>query len=363
MARSPVPPVTLLPPGGKPVELRRTGNELPSRAADNLYWLGRLVERAECNARLMRNILARLTSESDTGGVSELSILLRALAEQSPMEGLDPAQTPAQQVAAFELEMAEMVFRSTRAGSLRSTLDALSRAASVVRDRISSDTWRSLLRIDHDFRVAQPAEALQLSDVLVLLNQLVINLAAFSGLEMESMTRNQAWRFVDIGRRLERAMQTLGLLRATLTRQEETSGALLFAILDIADSSMTYRSRYLGTLQLGPVLDLLLTDETNPRSVAFQLNALSDHVEHLPRDHSKPSRTPEQRVMLASLTSLRMAEIDPLCEADKEGFRQSLDRLLGRLLGQLPTLSECLTHRYLVHSGTAGRLTEIRPSV
>jgi uncharacterized alpha-E superfamily protein len=125
---------------------------------------------------------------------------------------------------------------------------------------------------------------------------------------------------------------------------------VLEAVLEVADSMMTYRSRYLANLQMAPILDLLLTDETNPRSLAFQLVALSDHVENLPRDVSQAMRSPEQRAALNALTTIRMADVESLSETQK-GQRVQLDRLLARLADQLPRLSDMISHKYLVHAG------------
>ena len=114
-----------------------------------------------------------------------------------------------------------------------------------------------------------------------------MRLAALGGVVMESMTRGQAWRFLDMGRRLERAMNLVVMLRAALSRQSDREAPLLESVLDVADSGMTYRRRYLANLQVVPVVDLLVTDDTNPRSVVFQLEALADHFPHLPHDMTR----------------------------------------------------------------------------
>ena len=234
--------------------------------------------------------------------------------------------------------------------------------ASIVRDRISLDSWRILHRVQHDFLPADKPAAIQLSDVLAMLNQMIVDLAAFSGLGMESMTRGPGWRFLDMGRRLERSLQSMNLLRSTLVTARPDESPVLEALLEIADSSMTYRNRYQTTPRLAPVLDLLMTDETNPRSVGFQLVALADHAEHLPRDQGEPMLNAEQRTMLAVLTGLRLADINALTTTDREGYRQNLDRLLTRLAQQLRSLSDGITHKYLVHAGPSRQLTEIRPA-
>ena len=118
------------------------------------------------------------------------------------------------------------------------------------------------------------------------LNHAIITLSAFAGLVMEGMTRGDGWRFLDIGRRLERALQMAELLRYSLAAEIRRTSGVLEAVLEIADSSITYRSRYLTSLQTDLVLDLLLVDEANPRSIAFQLARLKEHIDQLPASHT-----------------------------------------------------------------------------
>jgi uncharacterized alpha-E superfamily protein len=177
---------------------------------------------------------------------------------------------------------------------------------------------------------------------------------------MESMTRTQGWRFLDIGRRIERSLYSCALLRSTLVVSSDSETAILEALLEIADSLMTYRSRYLATLQPAAVLDLLLSDETNPRSIGFQLAALSEHIESLPRDQSSPALTKEQRLAVSALTGVRLADIGNLCETEA-GVREKLDRLLRRLVLLLRSLSDAIGHTYLVHAGPSRQLTELEP--
>jgi uncharacterized alpha-E superfamily protein len=235
----------------------------------------------------------------------------------------------------------------------------MARVAGTTRDRISSDMWRILSSLDlaDAQALAHSDNAPTLSEVLKMLNQMVITLAAFGGLATDSMTRGQGWRFLDLGRRLERAQLLIGLVRNTLaTASSGTEGPLLEALLEIADSSMTYRRRYLSTLQTAPVLDLLLADEDNPRSLAFQLMALTDDVERLPRETPHPGRSTEERVLLGVLTALRLADIDVLAKADDDGSRGELDALLARLEKDLPNCADAITRHYLSHLQAARQL-------
>ncbi|HEX5660366.1 MAG TPA: circularly permuted type 2 ATP-grasp protein, partial [Polyangiales bacterium] len=328
LSDGPVTSFSLLPPVNRPVTLSRGGSDLPSRAADDLYWLGRYAERAEGAARLARVVSARIAelgSDADIDYTGEIMPLLRALSAQTSLiytgELLDPSQLDLKGITD---QLVASVFDEGSQGSLRSALRSTLRTGRMVRDRISTDTWRILAALDDDVSAGEEDIARDpIGTVHDVLNRVVVRLAAFSGLVMESMTRGQAWRFLDLGRRVERAMTLLMLLRGALTETCEREGPLLEAVLEIADSVMTYRRRYLATLQVAPVVDLLLTDESNPRSVIYQVDALNDHIAALPNP-SDGMRTPQQRITLSVLTDLKLADIDRLCSVDERGERVEL---------------------------------------
>ena len=361
LAEGPVAQVTLLDPAGQTVALRRSGNELPSRVADNMFWLGRHAERCEAKLRLLRSILARLSSEAETENLPEIGTLFQALAGQGQLgtDALAPHPLVSPQV--LEDELLSYMFDGQRPDSLQTSLASLQQVAAMVRDRISIDSWRILRHIEQDIR--QPAgdrDMIQPADLLTAMNQTLIDLMAFSGLGVESMTRTQGWRFLDMGRRLERALHTCALVRSAMVVPADNEGSVMESLLEIADSLMTYRSRYLTTLHPAPLLDLLLTDETNPRSVAYQLEILAQHVANLPRDQSNPIRTAEERLVLSALNGIRLADVAALCEVEG-GVREKLDRLLGRLANHLRNLSETIAHTYLVHAGPSRQMVELEP--
>jgi uncharacterized alpha-E superfamily protein len=156
-----------------------------------------------------------------------------------------------------------------------------------------------------------------------------------------------------MGRKLERSLHIIRLLRATLITPAAHEGPVLDAVLEIVDSGMTYRRRYLSSLRAEAVLDLVVEDETNPRSLATQLAALVDDVDHLPR--SAAGRSPEQRFALAALGSVRLAEPERLA-AVEEGTRPALRDLLAHVSGWLPILSDAITQQYLSHLQTSRHL-------
>jgi uncharacterized circularly permuted ATP-grasp superfamily protein/uncharacterized alpha-E superfamily protein len=362
LSDSPVSSVTLLHPPGTPVGLQRSTTDLPSRVADHLYWLGRHAERTEGAARLVRSIVSRLTSEASFSSPQSLKALLAALATVGSVRPEFVVHFAGEQIAQLENELLAFVFDRTRTGSLAAMLQALHGAAAVVRDRISIDSWRILngLRLELAPPAAPEAEV-PLSEVLWSLNRLVLDLSAFAGMGTESMTRGPGWRFLDMGRRLERAVHALALLRCTLVTPAADEDPVFEALLEIFDSSMTYRNRYLTNLQLPPLLDLLMTDETNPRSAAYQVAALNDHVEALPRGASQLLLASEQRIALACLTDLRLADVYALSQVDSTGKRERLDQFLGRASDQLRALSDDVTKHYLIHAGPSRQIGEIRP--
>jgi len=335
------------------VELSRGGSDLPSRAADNLYWLGRYAERGEGIARLARVIAARLAeldAPEELASAHEFGPLFGALRAQTEfLYSADiPLAAPADLVAA-EAQLGAAVKDGACMGSLAAVVRATLRAGRVVRDRISLDTWRVLAALDEQATTIERAEG---SAALVDgLNHVVTTLAAFSGLAMDSMTRGQSWRFVDIGRRIERAVTLVTLLRATTTQPPvDREGPLLEAVLDIADSGMTYRRRYRASLQVAPVVDLLLTDDTNPRSALYQVRALVQHVRALPLLPGVGIRSPQLRLAVQAENELELAEVERLCVPDEHGVLGGLDALLRRLGTVLPALSDSLSDSYLNHA-------------
>ena len=346
---------TLLRPPLSYVKPNRTGKDLPSRAADNLFWLGRYAERSEDIMRVLRSVVRRLTDDaSPVDNVAAMRRVLRVLFEKRelprPVGGRGLSA-----VEALERQLALSMFDPDLPFGLQETLGHLHRTAGLVRDRLSVDAWRTLSRLHtkaivHAHHVGSPAHPLEPGEALEMLDNSIRTLAAFSGMEMENMTRNHGWRFLDMGRRLERARHLVDLLRSLLTRGNPAADGSLILLLELADSTMTYRSRYLTTPMLPPVIDLLLLDETNPRSIAFQVAAIVDQVEQLPRDVDEDVRTPEQRLVLSLLTEVRLAEIAPLCDEDSDGRRGALEALLDAVGTGLPHLSELITRDYFSHA-------------
>ncbi|MBC7853623.1 MAG: circularly permuted type 2 ATP-grasp protein, partial [Pirellulaceae bacterium] len=355
LSDKPVEEVSLLRPSRAALELRRSPFDLPSRVADNLYWLGRYVERTEGIIRHLRSAVVRLTNDLEPGGLTELWLLVQALSEvgESPL----PASPAASQDPFEDLrsEVSTLTFDERPLG-LQSSLQSLRRTATLVRDRLSLDSWRIVNQLDSELLFPWMNRRDRLGDILLLLNQMLSLLAAFSGLATENMTRGPGWQFLDMGRRIERALNSLRLVQRLLVPAEVELSPLLEAILEIFDSTMTYRYRYLTSLQLPPVLDLILIDETNPRAVGFQLNALAEHVGSLPHADLVQAAK-DQQIMYAALAALRLTDLEALEEFDEGRSRGHLQRLTEKLAGFLRELSDVITHKHLTHTAASRQLS------
>jgi uncharacterized alpha-E superfamily protein len=354
LSSGPVPQTTLLTPSSTSLEVNRATFELPSRVADNLFWLGRYVERVEAAVRIARAILTRMHQEGDPVSVGGLHAGVRIMAAlghlPSRLEANGNGAKSDKRESVLEHEMLAMIYDAEEKSSLGWTLHQLRRVAWLLRDRISIDAWRILNRFDQQFATRPENESLPLATALNLLDDAIMTLSAFSGLVMESMTRGDGWRFLDIGRRLERALQMVEMLRHGFSPENRDEGGELQSLLEIADSTLTYRSRYLTSMQADLVLDLLLLDEVNPRSAAFQLARLREHVEELPRRTTIVRKSAEWRITVRMLTAVQLANASELMEPREDGERANIDSLLTAIAAGLRTLSENLARDYFDHT-------------
>jgi uncharacterized circularly permuted ATP-grasp superfamily protein/uncharacterized alpha-E superfamily protein len=358
LSSGPVSQTTLLTAASSSLEVSRATFDLPSRVADNLFWLGRYAERVESAVRVSRAILTRLYQESDPTNATGLEAGVRVMAALGhlPLKLIDYDGAPTDE-ASLEREVLAVIYDSEEKSSLGWTLNQLRRVAWLLRDRFSVDAWRILNRFDKQFASPPPVEPLRMGRALSLLDDAIMTLSAFSGLVMESMTRGDGWRFLDIGRRLERALQMIEMLRHGLSPGSEDEGGELRTLLEIADSSLTYRSRYLTSMRADLVLDLLLLDEANPRSAAFQLARLREHVEALPDRSVNAHRNAKWRVAVRLLSAVQLADAQELIRPGDSGEWDSFESLLGGLAAGLRALSEALARDYFEHTIASRQLS------
>ncbi len=316
--------------------------QLPSRVADNLYWLGRYTERVEWMIRVLRTAVPSLLGEEDFLHHVTLDGVLRLLAGFGHLPDWVLKEPMPKQLQHLEKALGSMIHDPAGLSGLGWNLKQIRRVAWPIKERLSTDTWRILQQLG-DSTGAPSASAVRHRPAAMVaqLDQAIASLAAFAGLLSDSTTRGHGWRFLEIGRRIERGLQITDLLRHGLAATP-TSESALDLVLQVADSTITYRNRHLTTLRLPWVLELLLVDETNPRSAGFQLASLTELMARLPA--AELATAPIEHALAArTLSGLRLANLEELSRP------AALTGFLDRIRRDLFDLSEALTGRYLTH--------------
>ena len=347
LSDGPVETFSLLRPRDQQVELRRGASDLPSRVADNLFWLGRYAERSENIARLLRAMISRVrrAQEGELGCLVRLHGCLASVHTKLPKKRRPTALE-------LETELVSMMSDPNRPDSLISTLAEVYRVGGTVRERLSADMTRLISQLTESVQVE---EYMLFVEYSAILNGCLELLSAFSGMERENITRGSGWLFMSLGRRLERAIYLVRQLSEIINPLTEMEWPLLEYLLEVADSSMTYRRRYYTTLQPVAVLDVLLMDETNPRSLDFQLSHLSDLYQKLPRHADDDARA--MRHAVALLRSFELQALDyPLPGSNGPHDRSDESARLKRFLKDLDRLllswSNNLSNTYFSHART-----------
>jgi uncharacterized circularly permuted ATP-grasp superfamily protein/uncharacterized alpha-E superfamily protein len=299
LSDKPVVETTLLPAPDR-IAINRATGTLPSRAASNLFWVARYVERAEATLRLVRALVNRVTETSEAGIHVNTQIY-----DLLAFWGAVPTDLP---MARPTLVASAALQRTDLAGALPFLASAAQSAASVIRDRFSPDAWRALSDL-HEL-IDAPFEQVTDSAMFERINRGLRIVASFSGLAQENMSQLVGWRFLELGRRVERAIMTCRFVRQFAF---DTDGAL-DVLLELADSQITYRLRYVMVAARAPVIDLVVLDPNNPRSVAYQLGRIETHLAALPK-RSEDTRLslPEQiaTALAARVRTADAAALDP----------------------------------------------------
>lgn len=344
----PVEETTLMQDTGRNVGLRRVGNNLPSRLADNFCWLGRYAERLDANARLLRSTLSRFNPERTGPSMPHLVPFLQALERQGQLSAEHPQWN--QNSEALEADLIAAIFDRTRPGSLRHLASRIEQLALVVRDRTSNDVWRVLGQLEECVTAPANGRPILTGDAIPVLNRLILMIASFYGLARENMTRAQGWRFIDIGQRIERSIYLCTFLDGALRSPEANNPSVLEAVLEYGDSTLTYRSRYTLIPNIAAVYDLVLLDGTNPRSLLFQLLQLEKHFDRLPKEHQGALPSTGQRVLIGSVARVRLLDPRELVHPKGPWHEGETGKVIRAVAASLPELSDAIAVNYFAHS-------------
>ena len=262
-----------------------------------------------------------------------------------------PAQPPENidDEAALARELQSLIYGRRRARGLQRLLARVESTAWSVRDRLSLDTWRTIHALTDKERMPDESMAFDAAGARYYLDALVRRAAALSGLSAENMTRGPNWLFMDLGRRIERASHLAWLVHQTVYAADAHETDHMRIVLEIADSAMTYRSRYLGVFQIVPFMDLLLLDEANPRSAAFQLAAIENNLRELPRI-TLAQRSDVPGLIASEVRSLTANAHPARLAACENGRRATLGELTVTIRADVGMLSDAIADAYFQHS-------------
>ena len=322
-----------------PQDLVRSGANLSSRVVENLFWFGRYSERCEDIARLLRVALVRLIHDTPS--------------ERDPgWPGIGGLLKSVEIIPGDKLTEAELV-RALRAAildeaspGLAHDLGLLFGVARQLRERLSLDNWMTLNHMMERIAHRKDRPPVALADLLGDLDRVISALMTLAGFALDGMTRDAAWRFMSFGRRIERLQWLCTMLKQALAGGRDAD---LNWLLEVADSSITYRSRYMARPEWLPVLDLLVRDEANPRSVAFQLIGLRDYLRRVAELFGEPADEQLDDAVEA------LAALDPGADLLPDSPR--LAALLDQWSAAAARLSEQIGLRFFSLVGQVSRQT------
>ncbi|TWH63931.1 putative circularly permuted ATP-grasp superfamily protein [Azomonas agilis] len=328
----------------KPLKARevvRSDHYLPSRMVENLFWFGRYCERCEGEARLLRIMLSRYIDDDNDPQAMQAALVVA--------EGL--GLVPQGKTPELEQRLIRAVLDEDWPPSLRSNLQRLHWAATNVRGKLSRENWQAMLELQK--MVLPEANNAESGELLELLDRLLLSTVTLSGFALDDMTRDDGWRFLMTGRRIERLQFICNSLASFISGPTVQDPSALAWLLELGNSSITYRTRYLASPQLIPVLDLLLLDDHNPHAVVFQLHMLIRGVQCF----SERFDFPLEQTLSDLHHQLLKFNLDQFESEHSSAARQDSLNRLADLLRQIShssaQLSDRLGLRFFAHIDTS----------
>ena len=353
LAQGLVSEFTMLTPSLGVREIVRAGANLTSRVVENLFWLGRYSERFDDSARMLRVALSRLVEAAG----HKTSAVESALELATRLHILPDPEEDSEIKEGSEHALLEAIYDPEQPGSLAGTIREVMWSATHVRERLSLDHWHSLNRLQREQQAALKRHP-TLTEAIAFLDRVLGVSSSLTGFAMDNMTRDDGWRFLIIGRRLER-LSFLAQALANFLRMPSTRGpGSLEWLLELTDSIITYRSRYSRLPELLPVLDLLVFDDSNPHGVVFQASVLARYLERMMRELGASS----DARMSDALKRLRAFDLGRFEHLQFNQCRncspcEDLATLLEELDAASVKLSDWLAMRYFTHVSDVSRQT------
>ena len=341
---------------------------LPSNTAENLFWVGRYTERLLGNARFHRTVIQSITQGNRLMTDNDIKTeqnLLKALThytftypgfvedeEGEENDNEDKLKNPWP-------ELRDILFNEERAGSLKYDFLLFIRAVHAVRDHWSIDTWRVLRGMEEAWSTVKDIPKPGHLKMQHVLDSLITSVVAFIGLNRESISREQGWLMLDMGRKIEQCLLLSSMLRATLVNKydDEVDYNLQEALLISNECLVNFRYKYRSLLQLPLVLDLMIFDPNNPRSLVYQLDRLKKNVGNLPKAMGDQTILPHDLLIAEAYSLLKHTDKEKLSLLDKEAAQHiKLDNFLSKMYALLSGIQSAISKTYFIHAQSQKQL-------
>jgi uncharacterized circularly permuted ATP-grasp superfamily protein/uncharacterized alpha-E superfamily protein len=347
IARGAVDTTTLLGAPLSTADLLEQQRTVTSRAAENLYWLGRYTERAEFVVGLVRLALESLRSASAPvrEWLGDLAVRHALVPEGTP--------TPNQSLRVFERALVHALPAAAGITSVGYNLRALVGCAQALRERLSPDHWQLIQELDDHFEqhvasaLAQSSRAggvAPVGDVVGVLGRTTMHLAAVTGAQTDRMVRDDGWRLLSVGRQVER-LNTLchALARGLELGLHETDEGFVL-LLGLFDSVITYRARFQGRREMLPMIDLLVFDTDSTRALAWVVRTLRDRLRKLARHDGAWAYE-----VTDTLPAPETWSIDEMARLGPDGRPDALIAALHRMGDAVYELSDAIGNHLFAH--------------
>jgi uncharacterized alpha-E superfamily protein len=338
---------------------------LPSRTGEHLFWLGRYMERSSYTIRLMRMTLLAYNEADEDIHAMENTVLSTLLKSLTYLTGTLPGFTNKKILRNPEPELLSLTTDLNRLGSLANSIQSFLSNGYAVRDRLGLDTWRILDSVSEELNRMKMSDP-SLTTVYHALDNMVIRMMAFYGLNIDNMTRESTWHILNMGRFIESSTNTCTVLKALISRKFglETDKELWEINLRCNESLVTYRYQYRSNLELPGVLNLLLSTEANPRSLIYQILKIDDHFKDMAAQEFGQTRElpPFRKKLLEAITKTRLCDIEELCILNQRNNRYTnLILFLDEIVKLIQETSTIISEDFFDH--TSNRYSMIQTTL
>jgi uncharacterized circularly permuted ATP-grasp superfamily protein/uncharacterized alpha-E superfamily protein len=328
---------------------------LPSRAAENLFWVGRYTQRVVRTSRFVRIVLRIITQKGYLNNGNDSDAMKNLLQTVTRLTDTLPGfvEDASEELSNPLIEFHQIICNPERQGSIIFTLNNLLKAMYAARDRWTVDSWRIIDDIENIKRKISALEPDGIRHAFSLLDQLNIGLLSFSEMSRQCMYRGQGRTMYRMGQVVEELLMELTLYKSLLSVKGDDSSEfqLLETLLLTSQNLSTYRSVYRTFIDIGPTLDLLFLNPQNPTSLASQFEGLLEYTRSLPQKELTENDSEISRIVFECYSMVKLISVEKLIEISKKtGHRATLDKFCEDLLEKMSLLSSKLSSHYFSHS-------------